>query len=507
MRTRDRFKHIGTLVALAWWSTAALSATGGPTTIEELQALLTQVEQRTQATDFAGAGELLESALVSPMFERLDASVQHDLVASAAFMHLQADQHERAHELFVRVTAMNDAGGDDWFGRTFAAQFSGKDADAVSSLTMLARKWPASLADMHARFVYGILKDSKELPGQETARVGLLNALFDAEWKPYGLEEPGDTWVELVLASIENGDPKRALEVAKRIDDPESMIRLRADRRFDSITQPLKGQLDVTRAGEAKVKRLRAGAQSTPRSARILTELMTILLELRRPRDVIVIADEALARAARGDKGQPAFDDLDEYGIWIKDSRARALRNLGRHEDAVTQWVEASRELENGNQNVSQAINVGSFYCDLGRPDEALAAVASLTDDDVSPYGAMQLHGVRHCAALRKKDAESARKELEYLAAHKDDDQRTYEISLVDEGRLDAAAQLLIARLQDPKQRSDALLEVQNYARTPGTPIQMEWRARWQELLARSDVRGTIDKVGRIEKYAFERLF
>jgi tetratricopeptide (TPR) repeat protein len=507
MKRRNRLAWIVAAATFACWTTAVPAATSRPTTMEELRTVLIQIDQRIAAGDYVQAGRLLESILVSPMFGELDANVQRDMVRSAGFLQLQAQEYERSHELFLRLTGMQDFTADDWLGRTFAARAADKEADALFSLATLARKFPASLAELEPQFIHGLLHDTRRLAGQEATRLDLMNALFDASWKPYGLDEPGYLLVELVEASLESGNRKRAMEVARRVTDPESIIRMRADRVFDEVTRDMKGQLDVTAASEARLRRLRAGLEKSPRSARILHEVILTLLQLRRPDEALAIADDALSRIARAEKGQPAFDELEEMGVWIKDSRARALKRLGRHEEALAQLVEASKELEDGHPNVSQAINSGGLYCDLGRPDEALAAIAPVTPDRVSAYGAMQVHSVRHCAAIKKKDAEGAREALEYLETHKSDDLRTYMSALIEQGSLDRAAEILIARLGDPQERADALLEVQDYTRAPGTSFEMEWRARWKEVLARADVRAAVEKVGRIETYAVERLF
>ena len=70
--------------------------------------------------------------------------------------------------------------------------------------------------------------------------------------------------------------------------------------------------------------------------------------------------------------------------------------------------------------------------------------------------------------------------------------------------QLDRAAKLLLERLRDRKQRTQALVDVQTYAAPLRTPRQVTYESRWDAVIARPDVRAAIQRVGRIEKYRVE---
>src|SRR5258708_12052027 len=82
---------------------------------------------------------------------------------------------------------------------------------------------------------------------------------------------------------------------------------------------------------------------------------------------------------------QPAYDDINDNLIWILNNRAIALGGLGRRDEELELLIRAARRPEHGDPNVSQAINLGQFYCDLGRPKDALFAILDV--EKTSPYG------------------------------------------------------------------------------------------------------------------------
>jgi len=56
----------------------------------------------------------------------------------------------------------------------------------------------------------------------------------------------------------------------------------------------------------------------------------------------------------------------------------------------------------------------------------------------------------------------------------------------------------------DAGQRQDALLSVQAFAPTPGTPLDTDWDARRRAVIAMPEVQAAIQKVGRVESYSLE---
>jgi hypothetical protein len=158
---------------------------------------------------------------------------------------------------------------------------------------------------------------------------------------------------------------------------------------------------------------------------------------------------------------------------------------------------------ENHAGNVGQLINLAHIYCDLDRPKEALEAIGQITAK-TSSYGAMQLEKVRLNAASQLGDSSQAARSMQYLEMHRADLPDAYEDALIYVNQLDRAAKLLLERLRDKNQRTQALADVQTYAAPLRTPRQIEYNARWRVVLDRQDVRAAIQRVGRVEQYKLE---
>ncbi|MGA2778120.1 MAG: hypothetical protein ABSF94_11215 [Steroidobacteraceae bacterium] len=136
----------------------------------------------------------------------------------------------------------------------------------------------------------------------------------------------------------------------------------------------------------------------------------------------------------------------------------------------------------------------------------ALSAVEAIDriTAKTSAIGAMHLEKVRLDAASQLRDSSQVAQSMQYLEAHRADAPDAYEGALIVVNDLDAAANLLLERLLDKDQRTQALVDGQTYAAPLRTPRQVEFNARWSTVLARKDVRAAIHKVGRAEVYKLE---
>ncbi|MHA6204118.1 hypothetical protein ACXU4B_06840 [Dyella soli] len=149
--------------------------------------------------------------------------------------------------------------------------------------------------------------------------------------------------------------------------------------------------------------------------------------------------------------------------------------------------------------NVSQIINLGSFYAGLHRPGEALAMVSEL--GPMSPFGRMQLEIVKLEIALQQGDRAAVATHLAYMREHRADAIATWQSALLVAGDLDAAADLLVERLDHEEWRSAALDDMQQYADMRLTPVDAQCLQRWRAIIARPAVQQALAKVGRVEHF------
>jgi tetratricopeptide (TPR) repeat protein len=225
------------------------------------------------------------------------------------------------------------------------------------------------------------------------------------------------------------------------------------------------------------------------------------LLEAGRFAELLALTDEIIARVTAARPDEAPFDDIDDQFNWIYNHKAASLRALGRWDEALVVMETARLQPDEGSVNVSQAINLGWHYVDFGKPENALKALDGIDwAHSLSPYGRMQLQYVRYRAYLQLANTQEADNVLAYLRQHRDDAEDTWQQAMLDAGDFDGAAALLIARLQDPEKRYEALGEVQEYLPLPRLPKQAEALARWEKLVTRADVATAISEVGRREK-------
>lgn len=470
-------------------------------TAAALRSDLRAIYQLIDKDDFKAADDHMTAVVEDPGFSSLLAIEQRDALYTATMLALDVDAWKRGLALSIRATAL---GGDDkdlWHAR-FRAAFGADDMqEAALGLSAIADRWPSTLMDIYDRAIMRVVWDLRRSNDRASAKswLRLVEALRGADWRFSNQLEPSALWRDLTQEYLERGDDAKAAGIATHVTDPLTLIGMRSDKRFDRVLAGNPLARDVNRAASDQIELLRAAARRSPQSLENRNDLALSLLLVSRNAEVLELQDESLRLMTTGTPAQPAFDDLDEQRVWVEDYKARALRALGRFDEALAVWVTAAGITEHGRSNVSQVINLGYYYCDLDRPREALAVIATV--GRASAFGAMQVESVRHAAALELDDVAEAKRALGYLKDHQRDSPGTYQWALARQNDVGAGARLLIARLKNPKQRTDALADVQTYAQLQEPPRAEQWKANFAAVVARPDVQRAIAKFGRIGRY------
>ncbi len=462
--------------------------------LEEALARSAQLDRdgRTEEAD-----TLLVSALADPEFAQAPVNLQTAVWLLGGTIAWAAGDGERSLGL-LELACSSPASVPEAFLKMFeVAVGMEKFGDGAAAAIALARRWPDRAKELDWEPVYRLafgLKGDAELLG---ARVAFLDTLFDVGWALPDGRQASNLWRELVLLKIQSNDRDRAVEVAAKVRAADDILRMRIDRRYDEVLARLPAdRLDLARAAAEEVSILETAVRRERRQLENVVALTTFMLDEGLFDQVVRICDDVLDRAARAPDGSP-YDDADEYLVWIKDNRARALLRLDRVDEAVQVWEDARRMSEDGGENVSQVINLAILYADLGRTAEALATLDQV-GDDVTPFGWMLYHLTRINALARTPDAPPAIESLTYLQEHRTDFASGYTKAMLYLGRMDEAAQSLVARLEDPDDRSNALLVVQPFIPDRYSPVLVERTARWRELVQRPEVQRAIETYGRI---------
>jgi hypothetical protein len=402
---------------------------------------------------FAEAEGVIQPVVHAKDFGRLPSAQQYRGLMTAAKLGYTLKHPKLEYESRVRLLTLPEATAEDRMSRVNAAYRLQDAGEIIISLTELVQKSPERLDHLNNRFILGQLGEAKKkLPHGST--LSLLQALYAAHWKLEWDQEPSGVWQDFALLLLEQNRLPEAVDVSSHVTDEYGVISMRADRRFDAIAAANPAQFDVDAALKRNLEHFQSAAERAPKS--LAPEMAVINLLMEEQHD-----SAALAAAS-----------------WVLDKDGR---------------------------NVSQVINLGELYCDLGKPQDALGALIRL-GTDMSAYGRMQEANVRLDAAVQLGDTEQTEKWLAFIREHGVDAPRTYEDALLLMNDAETAAKWLIQRLEDRDLRSATLLSIQEYAVPRETPRQAELRKRRRDLMVRADVQAEIQKVGRIESYKIEAL-
>ena len=244
--------------------------------------------------------------------------------------------------------------------------------------------------------------------------------------------------------------------------------------------------------------------EARPRLLSHVVRLGNTLTRSSRDPEALSLANEVIRRVEPGGVAQPAnspspYDDLDDQYAWILELRAQSLEHLGHFDEAVTIRRHAI-EWPGNKDTVSHRLNLAEKLYDLDRPQEALTVLPP--PDKLSAYGRMVIQLARLAAAVEQADDAEASRALAYLREHQDDSAHILQKALVVAGRDDECAALLLSRLNDAALRSEVLVELQDYVEPTSTPRVMQWRARFNLIRERADVRAAINRVGRVDRYS-----
>jgi tetratricopeptide (TPR) repeat protein len=463
----------------------------------ELQPTAAEATRMFDARRYKEADGLLTNLLADPRFGKIPPARKTAIWLLAGVTAQALGDDERALGLLKLANDSPAALPEGFLDYFFIAGFQERDLDAAAAATTLAKRWPQRALELDERQVYRVSHRLGKDASNRAVRIAYLDALFDAGWQHEDGRQASILWRELARLKLEDGDTPRAIAAAGRVRAADDIVRMRIDKRYDAVMSALTPeQLDIEKAAAGELAVLEAAVQREPRRLEHVMTLTYSLLDLGQWQRVLDICDGVLKTAAAAGKNAP-YDDADEYLIWIRDNRSRALVQLGRVDEAAAAWEKARRLPEDGADNVSQAINLAVLYGQMGRTDKALKSLASVRDN-VSPFGWMQYHSARLAALMRTPDAPMAVESLDYIRQHRTDSEGTLTDALIVAGRMDEAAQSLIARLENADTRNDALMDVQNFKFAAPTPIVAEILERARQLKARPDVAKAIEAVGRV---------
>lgn len=452
-----------------------------------------------QRQEYAEAGVAMDALVRARAFKDYPAELQRAVHVVRVSIELELGRLPEALTAAKAATAIEGAGVPEWSVRLEVATAVEDWADMGQSLVALSGFGLEAIENLDENFIVRHVAHSvPKSGGGAELQARVIDALFQTGWDP----ESSRLWQIRALQLAEQGDRARIAAYLRRIDQSSSRLAVSVDRRLDDYRTVVPEAFDVDAALATELETARLAASAEPGTLEDGYLYAYALMTLGRFEEGLVAVNAAIAKAeAQAAKpGAPAIssDDL----IWALDTRSRILVFMGRHEEAVADLRRASRRPEGGTMNVSHAINLGALYNRIDRPADALEAVIDIVDGTASPFGMVQAALVRACAyAALGRQADLKATEAWIMAHAADDPDAVVQVAACTDNQ-SAAANDLIARLDDPVRRADALLAVQDYLPSPA-PTAHDARVILfaQALRNRADVRAAIDRAGYVRSW------
>ena len=158
----------------------------------------------------------------------------------------------------VLATGYPDAHAEHWLMRAQYASWIDAWSDAALAVTNIARQWPEFIADADDELISRIAFRANDDGKHKVEKIELLKALFAANFVLEGGSQPDGLWRDLVMDALEQQNLRRAREISSRIQGATTLLRMRADRRFDALVKAEKRTFNLP----AAVKRAPRGPTS-----------------------------------------------------------------------------------------------------------------------------------------------------------------------------------------------------------------------------------------------------
>ncbi|MDR3510231.1 MAG: hypothetical protein P4L73_01220, partial [Caulobacteraceae bacterium] len=208
-----------------------------PAHAADRSAELKDVLVKLDGNDLAGAQAALKAIVAAPKFKARPEREQYVFRTIYGRTLLAAKQPQEALVQLRLATAFPEADVATWGPRLEADAALHDNTDALASLTVIASRWPKSLAGFSDRYIMQLAFETRADEHLSDARFSLLQALRQAGWSPRDPFERADPlWRDLALSLLDRGQAQAAGAVAADIVAPETVLDMLIDRRFDAIT-------------------------------------------------------------------------------------------------------------------------------------------------------------------------------------------------------------------------------------------------------------------------------
>jgi hypothetical protein len=220
---------------------------------------LASAEAFYAAENMSGAYHAFDTVARDPAFGQLPVADRVRVLSHAGLSAIRLDKTAEARDFLRRATGLGSDDPDDWYRLVFLEFQSGDPDRSRDAMRHFIEYWPELLPNIDAWVVPQLVRGPD--PGSQ-ARYEMMQALFDANWRDPVVADA--IWYQLAIAQVQRGETEAARRTVHRIDEPGSIVRLRADKRFDSIVDPDAAAFAPVLVAKRKMERLSQAAEAAP---------------------------------------------------------------------------------------------------------------------------------------------------------------------------------------------------------------------------------------------------
>lgn len=488
------------MVAAAMLPAVPGQAADGTTTGKRLQTQLQEAIQLSQAKDPKACVKNARAVIGAAGFAGMNDEFRGHTYYIASVCSVDAGDQAAGRAFAVQATLVDNAPPEVWRLRGgLEMQDEEHPAAAVTGLEAMAARAPNALNALPQQWVNMFYNRIKK--GHDAALRRRTLALFAAKvYEPVEVGGSADYFrSELAMLRAADLDRAGASALIVMITEPRTLLNLSLDPRTRAL---IPVDFDVRVATERELTRRRDVAASHASSLYAVVAVANALRWLGRYEEALA----GLAAASPEGAAGASFTDRDEMVNWWWDAVGYANVYLGRYDAGLAAFRHGIEAKEIGEVNVSQSINLANQQMIFGRNEDAIKTLAPLGEGkDASPYGVMQLIGVRGCVRFRAGDKAGADADYAYAKAHDQDAPDTETNLALCRNDLAVAADSLVRRLDDTERRVDALLTVSDFDPPPAAyPRQVE-DDRLTLVKARPEVKAAIAQAGGARRFHLMR--
>lgn len=372
--------------------------------------------------------------------------------------------------------------------------FDGDPAGASDTLQLIAASFPEGVSDLPSEVVIEVMRAIK---GDENRAFNVDFSLVTAGWSPADATVADLDWIRLrlITALVKRDRLEDARPILAQVLNPVVLVRLGIDRRFEPLWPAIEARLgpgaDIADAAFMAAAKARFDKDPTSLIARLgYAEALNVAsLEPQ----AITVADAA--------KTPEELAALKDREVWLVNLHAALLGDAGKIDEAMARYAALNATPINGRASiVATIINQALFAESVDRPKDALAAAdfADKSAAAASDYGRAFIAQVRACALQQLGEKAQAAAVAAPLLAKPDENGDASLGVMICLGKMDAAAALIIKRLESADERTEMLFELQPFLIADREkPRDARERAALRTLKARPDVKAAFVKAGR----------